>query len=57
MTDEEMTEEYIQNGTVFVHNKVTIESIKQAFLAGLKAGRQNEKQSNVAECNPTIQGD
>lgn len=39
MTDEEMAEEYIHNGTVFVHNKVTIESIKQAFLAGLNTGK------------------
>lgn len=39
MTDEEMADEYIQNGDVFVNNKVTIKSTRQAFLAGLKAGK------------------
>ena len=39
MTDEEMSKEYIQNGDVFENNKVTIKSVEQAFIAGLKAGR------------------
>lgn len=39
MTNEELAEEYIQNGDVFDNNKVTIKSVEQAFIAGLKAGR------------------
>jgi hypothetical protein len=44
MTDEEMADQYIQNDAVFVNNKVTIKSVKQAFLAGLKAGKEIEKE-------------
>ena len=39
MTDEEMADQYIQNDALFVNNKVTIKSVKLAFLAGLEAGK------------------
>lgn len=45
MTDEEMAEQYIQNDAVFVNNKVTIKSVKLAFLAGLKANNEREKEA------------
>lgn len=41
---EEMADQYIQNDAVFVNNKVTIKSVKLAFLAGLKAGKEIEKE-------------
>ena len=44
MTEEEMAEEWVKNNSYPYSNCLYIDKkLKQAFLAGLKASRQNEK--------------